>query len=153
MAQNETACTTTPRKGPPELRVGPFCLTSVGVRIDGKPDLEEWKGPLLFALWCQKAGPWWIGDLLNAGETGFGESFYAMCEGAVSGDQLNRYASVARRVPYRNRRPALSWSAHAAVARLDSPGQRRLLALAEKNGWSSEELRVEARLYQEQRKG
>ena len=133
---------------PPEMAIGPFRFTSVGVRIEGRPTLEAWKGPLQFALWCQKAGPWWIGDLLNAGDDVFGESFYAMCEGAVSGDQLNRYASVARRVPLRNRRPALSWSCHAAVARLDSPGQRRLLALAEKNGWSSEELRVEARSYQ-----
>lgn len=130
---------------PPEMRVGPFRFTSVGVRIDGRPSIEAWKGPLQFALWCQKAGPWWIGDLLNAGDDAFGEAFYAMCEGAVSGDQLNRYASVARRVPIRNRRPNLSWSAHAMVARLDGPGQRRLLALAEKHGWSSEELRVEAR--------
>ena len=71
-----------------------------------------------------------------------------MCEGAISGDQLNRYASVARRVPIRNRRPNLSWSAHAAVARLDHAGQRKLLAMAEKQGWSSEELRVEARKFE-----
>ena len=134
-----------PKTAEPQMSVGPFRFTSVGVRIDGRPDLTDWKGPLQFALWCQKAGPWWIGDLLNAGETGFGESFFAMCEGAVSGDQLNRYASVARRVPIRNRRASLSWSAHAAVARLDSPDQKRLLSLAEKNGWSSEELRKEAR--------
>lgn len=134
-----------PESPPPQMSVGPFRFTSVGVRIEGKPTLDAWKGPLQFALWCQKAGPWWIGDLLNAGEGSFGESFYAMCEGAVSGDQLNRYASVSRRVPIRNRRAALSWSAHAAVARLDDAGQRRLLALAEKDGWSSEELRVEAR--------
>ena len=134
---------------PPEMSVGPFRFTSVGVRIEGRPELEAWKGPLQFALWCQKAGPWWIGDLLNAGEGKFGESFYAMCDGYVSGDQLNRYASVARRVPIRNRRANLSWSAHAAVARLDDAGQRRLLALAEKNGWSSEELRVEARKVQQ----
>lgn len=132
---------------PPEMHVGPFRFTSVGVRIDGKPSVEAWKGPLHFALWCQKAGPWWIGDLLNAGDDAFGEAFYAMCEGAISGDQLNRYASVARRVPLRNRRPDLSWSAHAAVARLDDAGQCKLLALAEQNGWSSEELRVEARRF------
>ena len=134
--------------GPPQMAVGPFRFTSVGVRIDGKPSLADWKGPLQFALWCQKAGPWWIGDLLNAGETRFGEEFFAMCEGAISGDQLNRYASVARRVPIRNRRPNLSWSAHAAVARLDHAGQRKLLAMAEKQGWSSEELRVEARKFE-----
>ncbi len=79
---------------PPKISVGPFHFTSVGVRISGKPDLPDWNGPLQFALWCQRAGPWWIGDLLNAGEDRFGESFSQMCEGAVSAEMLNRYASV-----------------------------------------------------------
>lgn len=130
---------------PPKISVGPFHFTSTGVRITGRPTLEEWRGPLHFALWCQKAGPWWIGDLLNSGEDGFGEEFYAMCEGAISGDQLNRYASVARRVPIGNRVASQSWSAHAAVARLSGDLQRRFLLQAEKNGWSSEELRVKVR--------
>ena len=90
---------------PPKISVGPFHFTSVGVRISGKPEIAEWKGPLQFALWCQRAGPWWIGDLLNSGEDRFGETFSQMCEGAVSAEMLNRYASVARRVPLENRRP------------------------------------------------
>ncbi|MEM9186774.1 MAG: hypothetical protein AAGB00_09795 [Planctomycetota bacterium] len=127
------------------MSVGPFHFMSVGVRVAGKPAVDAWKGPLQFALWCQKAGPWWIGDLLNLGEDNFGESFYAMCEGAISGDQLNRYASVARRVPISNRRPSQSWSAHAAVARLSGDLQRRFLKRAESRGWSSEELRAQVR--------
>ncbi|TWT90092.1 hypothetical protein Mal64_04750 [Pseudobythopirellula maris] len=138
--------------GPPEMSVGPFRFTSVGVRIKGRPDIDAWKGPLQFALWCQRAGPWWIGDLLNAGEDNFGEVFSQMCEGAISGDQLNRYASVARRVPIGNRLASQSWSAHVAVARLDNAGQRRFLKLSEKHGWSSEELRRNVRDYQRQRK-
>ena len=63
----------------------------------------------------------------------------------MSGDMLQRYESVARRVPAQNRRPALSWSAHAAVARLSHDQQRNMLLLAEQNGWSSEELRVRVR--------
>ncbi len=102
-------------------------------------------GPLQFALWCQKASPWWIGDLLNAGDAFFGEVFSQACEGYVSADQLQRYESVARRVPPQNRNPNLSWSSHAAVARLSDQGQRHLLALAEKHGWNSEDLRRQAR--------
>ena len=112
---------------PPKISVGPFHFTSVGVRISGKPEIAEWKGPLQFALWCQRAGPWWIGDLLNSGEDRFGETFSQMCEGAVSGEMLNRYASVARRVPLENRRPGLSWSAHAVTARLPHDVQHDLL--------------------------
>jgi hypothetical protein len=58
---------------------------------------------------------------------------------------LSRYASVARRVPVENRRPALSWSAHAAAARLPLHLQKRLLLEAERNGWTSDELRAKAR--------
>lgn len=130
---------------PPKISVGPFHFTSVGVRISGKPDVNEWKGPLQFALWCQRAGPWWIGDLLNAGEDRFGETFSQMCEGAVSAEMLNRYASVARRVPIENRIPSLSWSAHASVARLPHELQKRLLQEAERRGWTSDELRIQAR--------
>ncbi|HVT27895.1 MAG TPA: hypothetical protein VHE81_07755 [Lacipirellulaceae bacterium] len=130
---------------PPKISIGPFHFTSVGVRFSGKADLSEWKGPLQFALWCQRAGPWWIGDLLNAGEDRFGESFSQMCEGAVSAEMLNRYASVARRVPIENRVPGLSWSAHAAVARLPVDTQKRLLQEADREGWTSDELRAKAR--------
>ena len=124
-----------------KLTTGPFQFTSVGVRITGRPRLDDFKGPLEFALWCQRAGPWWIGDLLNAGEDRFGESFSQLCQDAISTEQLSRYASVARRVPLANRRASLSWSAHAVVARLPHDQQRRMLREAEKKNWTSEELR------------
>ena len=130
---------------PPKISVGPFHFTSVGVRISGKPEIADWKGPLQFALWCQRAGPWWIGDMLNAGEDRFGETFSQMCEGAVSAEMLNRYASIARRVPLENRRPGLSWSAHAVVAQLPHDVQRDLLLEAERKGWTTDELRAKAR--------
>jgi hypothetical protein len=126
---------------PPKISVGPFHFTSVGVRISGKPEIAEWKGPLQFALWCQRAGPWWIGDMLNSGEDRFGETISQMCEGAVSAEMLNRYASVARRVPLENRRPSLSWSAHALTARLPHQQQHDILREAEHKGWTTEELR------------
>jgi hypothetical protein len=130
---------------PPQISVGPFHFTSVGIVITGQPKLDDWKGPLQFALWCQRAGPWWIGDLINAGEDRFGEVFSQMCEGTLSTEMLSRYASVARRVPLVNRVASLSWSAHAAVARLPHDQQRRLLREAARHGWTSDELRVKAR--------
>lgn len=130
---------------PPKISIGPFHFTSVGVQLSGKPNLQEWRGPLQFALWCQRAGPWWIGDLLNAGDDAFGESFSQMCEGTLSTEMLNRYASVARRVPIENRRASLSWTAHAAVASLPHPVQKRLLLEADRQGWTSDDLRAKAR--------
>ena len=129
----------------PQLRLGPIEFGPCWARLQESSKIEDWQGPMQFALWCQRASPWWIGDLLNAGDAQFGESFSQACEGIISGDMLQRYESVARRVPVRNRRPSLSWSAHAAVARLPHDEQRRMLKLAEDKGWSSEQLRVYVR--------
>lgn len=124
------------------LKLGRFVFDPCRARVQGRPPIEEWEGPLQFALWCQRASPWWIGDLLNAGDVSFGEYFYQICESyGVSPDQLDRYRSVARRVPAANRRTALSWSAHAMVARLPIDEQADVLKEAEKNGWSSEQIR------------
>jgi hypothetical protein len=125
----------------PKISVGDFDFLPAAVRVQGEPALMAWSGPLQFALWCQRASPWWIGDLLNAGDDRFGEAFSQVCDGQISGDQLQRYESVARRVPAANRRPALSWSTHAVVARLSPEGQREMLDRAEQHGWTSEELR------------
>ncbi len=129
----------------PKISLNNFQFLPCSVRVTGKPPIEDWIGPLQFALWCQRASPWWIGDMLNAGDARFGEEFSQACEGLISGDQLQRYESVARRVPAENRRASLSWSAHAAVARLPHAQQRSMLAQAERSGWTSEVLRRKAR--------
>ena len=125
----------------PKMTLGPFQFRPSQVKVAGRPELEDWRGPLQFALWCQRASPWWIGDMINRGEDLFGEEFGEVCGETLSTEMVSRYASVARRVPPQNRRPSLSWSAHAAVARLPHAQQRRLLAEAERKGWNSEDLR------------
>jgi hypothetical protein len=129
----------------PKITIGSFNFLPAAIEVQGTPRLAEWEQPLLFALWCQRASPWWIGDLLNAGEASFGEEFSQVCRGHVSGDQLQRYESVARRVPVENRNPNLSWSSHAMVARLPSDQQRAALKLAEQQGWTSQQLRAHVR--------
>jgi hypothetical protein len=129
----------------PEIALGPFHFRPASIAMDGRPPLAQWEGPLQFALWCQRASPWWIGDMINAGEDIFGEAFAAVLGGTRSTEMVSRYASVARRVPARNRRPRLSWSAHAAVARLEHHLQRRMLALAEREGWNSDDLQKKVR--------
>ena len=133
---------------PPEpdtLPLGPFRFGPCGLRIAGRPTVEDFAGPLRFALWCQQGSKWWIGDLLNAGDARFGEMFSQVCEGQISASLLQQYESVARRVPRENRNPNLSWSCHAAVARLPGAGQKRLLAKAERYGWNSSILARRAR--------
>jgi len=124
-----------------QMALGPFLFRPANVKVQGRPPLKNWEGPLQFALWCQRASPWWIGDMINQGEDLFGEEFGEVCGNTLSTEMVSRYASVARRVPAQNRRPSLSWSAHAAVARLPSPQQKRMLLQAEKEGWNSDQLR------------
>jgi len=131
----------------PKISLGKFRFDATSMTVNGKPPLEDWAGPMQFALWCQRASPWWIGDLLNWGDAHFGEAFSQVCEGSVSGDQLQRYESVARRVPPKNRCPDLSWSAHAAVARLSDEDQRVMLRRAAKHGWTSDQLRKQVRQF------
>lgn len=129
----------------PKITLGKIEFRPSSAVINGNPPLGEWTGPLQFALWCQRASPWWIGDMLIAGDARFGESFSQACEGLISGDQLQRYESVARRVPPHVRNDHLSWSAHAAVARLPHAMQKKMLDAAAKNGWTSEVLRKKVR--------
>jgi len=125
----------------PKMALGPFDFRPASVTVHGRPQLADWKGPLQFALWCQRASPWWIGDMINRGEDIFGEEFGEVCGDTLSTEMVSRYASVARRVPPQNRRASLSWSAHAAVARLPHAQQRRMLLEAERQGWNSDDLR------------
>ncbi|MCA9236601.1 MAG: hypothetical protein KDA44_14090 [Planctomycetales bacterium] len=129
----------------PKIQLGPFRFRPASVDVQGRPQLADWKGPLEFALWCQRASPWWIGDMINSGEDLFGEEFGEACGSTLSTEMVSRYASVARRVPAQNRRAALSWSAHAAVARLSHADQRKMLALAEREGWNSDDLNKKVR--------
>lgn len=125
----------------PKMNLGPFEFRPANVKVVGKPQLGDWKGPLHFAIWCQRASPWWIGDLVNRGEDLFGEEFGEVCGETLSTEMISRYASIARRVPPQNRHAELSWSAHAAVARLPHEQQRKMLTEAIRQGWNSEDLR------------
>ncbi len=130
-----------------DLTIGKFKFLPTGLVIDDNPQVEEWASPLQFALWCQRASPWWIGDLIVQGEGRYGEEFSQICEGEVSHEMLQRYEGVARKVPLKNRHPELSWSAHAAVARLPVDQQRAWLDRAFSQGWSSTDLRKKVSEY------
>jgi hypothetical protein len=136
----------------PKIQLGPFEFRPAAIKMSGRPPLGDWKGPLQFALWCQRSSPWWIGDMINAGEDLFGEEFAAVWGHTLSTEMVSRYAAVARKVPPQNRRPALSWSAHAAVARLPHDEQRRMLAEAEREGWNSDDLTREVREWVKRKK-
>lgn len=90
--------------------------------------------------------PWWIGDALLAGERTYGER-YAQLEAAMKGympETLKDLCWVAERIPPTRRHDTLSWSHHREVAALEPAHQDRLLARAEKEGWTKSRLREAA---------
>lgn len=68
---------------------------------------------------------WWLGDLLNHGESKWGDKYTeAIADTGLAYETLARYAWVARKVEFYLRRINLSWTHHVVVAALP-PGQQR----------------------------
>ncbi len=87
---------------------------------------------------------WWMGDFLNWAEGRFGELAAQLEDATGFAYQTQANAkSVASRVPARVRVESLSWTHHREVAALDPDEQRRLLSLADANGWTTRELHDE----------
>ena len=97
----------------PKMALGPFEFRPANVTVQGRPPLADWQGPLQFALWCQRASPWWIGDMINQGEDLFGEEFGEVCGNTLSTEMVSRYASVDRKSTRLN-------SSHTDISRMPS---------------------------------
>lgn len=124
---------------------GPFELTKVGLQITGEPSLGEWEeaGKLLHQ--AEGAVHWWIGDWLLHGHGHYEHGQYKEAleilpfeHGTLRNDKY-----VAEVFELSRRRDNLSWSHHQVVAGLTKRDQNRWLDRAEKNEWSSRDLRKE----------
>jgi len=107
---------------------------------------EEWeaagKGLRDAAEWTQ----WAIGEWLNFGRREFGEAITYERAAAITGyavPTLHNLASVSLRISPRGE---MSWAHHREVAALEPAEQDRWLDKAEKEDWSTRELRDQLRL-------
>lgn len=124
------------------LQVGRFALCEKGVEIDGDPTFEEWQAALKFAQRCASCSMWWIGDLLNAGESRYGETYaQAMESTGLEYKTVANAKYVAEKVTLSRRRERLPFSHHAEVAAFRPDKQSEWLAAAESQRWTREELR------------
>jgi hypothetical protein len=93
-----------------------------------------------------RAVNWWIGDWLLYGENSYGETYtQAVQETGRSRQTLTNLTSVAKRVPPEVRRATLSWTHHEAVSPLSVAQQRKILDLAEEQGWTVRQTREAVR--------
>jgi hypothetical protein len=127
------------------LTAGVYKLTTTGIRPTRRPANEsDWLqlGAALRTL--HKSLAWIAGDWLAQGLGTFGrtvDDLAAVLD--VDAGTIHNWTSVARAVEFSRRRDTLSYSHHVEVAKFEDPAdQNQWLDLAERNGWSSKELRA-----------
>jgi hypothetical protein len=87
---------------------------------------------------------WRLGDLLNYGESRYGEAYEREIETTgLSYQTIANIKSIAAKVELSRRRENLSFAHHAEVASLSPADQDNFLDLAQGRGWSRAELRAE----------
>jgi hypothetical protein len=106
----------------------------------------KWKRALEAAVAVERAGAWCIGDAIIYGEQRYGEKYaQAVGETGLSPERLRVITWVCSRFESDRRRIGLSFESHREVASLDTPDQEKWLDKAERNRWTSKELREQLR--------
>ena len=118
----------------------------IGYTLPESLSFEEWaaEGPVLVTM--ARASMWWLGDWLAWGEHRFGEKYAQAVETTGLAVQTLKNAQwVCDRIPARDRLAAVPFSHHRAVASLEPPARRDLLARAATEGLSEFEVRRKVR--------
>ncbi len=103
--------------------------------------IEGWQG----AAQVEQSSRWWIGDLLNFGESRFPSEWTQVLDPQFAETNRGR-ARVSLRIPREIRRESLSWSAHREACSPETIEERiELLDLAEANRWGSREIAAEVK--------
>jgi len=117
-------------------------VTRVGLKIPKALDYNSWQQAGLKISRIADASAWCLGDWLIYGQSRHPDRYReAIAVAHLDYQTLRNYAWVARRFELGRRRDRLSLQHHAEVASLPSAEQDRWLDLAEKSGWSRNELR------------
>lgn len=125
------------KKSTTDVDLGKIRLTATGIEFLAVPSLDEWRAAFQWVKRCEGAVQFWLGDLVLAGESMFGEE----ASQEFDRETIRRWVWVCDKVNPDVRRQTLTFSHHEAVAHLEPREQRRWLELAESMAWSSKELR------------
>jgi hypothetical protein len=117
-------------------------VTGVGLRLPMGLSFEDWEraGRKLSGIIDSSA--WWLGDWLVFGKKNYSDRYQLAIRGAgLRYQTLRNYAWVARRFELGRRRSKLSFQHHAEVASLPVETQDWLLDQAEREMWTTKQLR------------
>ena len=105
----------------PEMQLAfPGKLTRVGLELPEGLSFDDWSAVGQTLKNVEESRLWWVGDWLNYGEAGYGETYSQAVE--VSGYGYGTTANakwVSGRIEISRRRESLSWAHHYEVAALE----------------------------------
>ncbi len=121
-------------------------ITEIGLGTELSADIpiEVWLAATSGIIRINKSVQWVVGDLLNYGETRYGEDYSQVAEiSGYSETSLPTLKWVASKIEYERRWSELDWSHHRLVADLDPDEQDTWLQRAFDGEWSVRKLGAE----------
>jgi hypothetical protein len=117
-------------------------MSGVGLHIPTDLSYEDWARAGHQISGIVDSSAWWLGDWLVFGKTHYSDCYQLAIQGAgLRYQTLRNYAWVARRFDMNRRRAKLTFKHHAEVASLPVEDQDRLLDQAERELWTTKQLR------------
>lgn len=116
-------------------------LTPTGLTLPDDIDFATYEAVGVWIAAVDRGVKWWWGDWLNHGERCVEHYEQAVATTRKEHETIRVWAWVAEKVPQPIRKPALSWSVHKEVARLDPEVQEELLQRAVEESWGTFQVR------------
>ncbi|GIF09347.1 LmbU family transcriptional regulator [Actinoplanes siamensis] len=121
-------------------------MTRTTLALPNDLPIESWSSIGDHLLSVSDSSSWWIGDWLVFGQEQYKDRYRRAIKGtALNYQTLRNYAWIARRFEPARRRARLTFQHHVEVAALPPHIQDHWFGLAEKFGWSKNELRKQIR--------
>jgi hypothetical protein len=124
--------------------------TKLGLQIPSVLTFTEWERAGQRLSGILDSSSWWLGDWLVYGKEHFADRYQRGIQAAgLQYQTLRNYAWVARRFEFHRRRPALTFQHHAELASLSTDEQDMWLDRAERENWTTKQLRSAIRFTRE----
>ena len=128
--------------GPTRMEHEQVLMTGVGLQIPTGLSFEDWERAGRQLSGIVDSSAWWLGDWLVFGKKNYSDRYQLAIRGAgLRYQTLRNYAWVARRFDLSRRRSKLTFQHHAEVASLPVEEQDWLLDQAERELWTTKQLR------------
>ncbi|MEW1568645.1 LmbU family transcriptional regulator [Streptomyces sp. NPDC093509] len=131
-----------PRTVAAGTRRGQVLTTRVGLQMPELMAYDEWERAGRQLADVLDSSSWWLGDWLVYGKDHYTDRYQRGIRAVgLSYQTLRNYAWVSRRFPLARRRAGLSFQHHAELASMPAEEQDRWLERAERQRWTTKQLR------------